>query len=132
MDIGALFSQLYAFITGFATMSTAAKISGIVLLIIAIMKSSFLAPVWAKLGNLQVLVAPVLAIAVSMVAIQPFTWATFSQSLISGTVAIGVHQLLDGIKTIPGLGSIYISVINFFESILQAPAATMEKQIVQK
>jgi hypothetical protein len=127
MDIAGLFSQLVSLIQSFGSLSAPAKIAGIVLFIVAVVKSSFVQPLWAKLGNAQVLVAPILAVIVSIVSIQPFSWAALWSSLLSGALAIGMHQLLDAVKTLPGIGSAYLTVINFVESILQAPESVKEK-----
>lgn len=106
------------------------KIAGYTLLLIALMKVSFLASFWAKLGKFQAVAAPVLGLALGLSLLSaggPLTGATIMAYLASGAGAIAVHEILDMIKAIPGLGSIYVTIINFIEGILGGAAAPAAK-----
>lgn len=122
-------SQVFNLISQFGGLSWAARIAAMVLLLIASMKVSFLAPVWAKLGEAQVFMAPLLGIIAGVVSMKPFSWAGLLAYLGAGAGAIMLHEILDGVKVIPGLGSMYVAAINFFEGILgggssQPPASS--------
>jgi hypothetical protein len=116
-----LLGQAWDLFRSFATLDTPGKISGLVMLLIAFWKSSLAQPYWAKLGSGQVLVAPALALIVTACAIQPFSWTALWVSVMSGTLAIGIHQLLDGLKGMPWVGPRYVSLIDFFESFFHSP-----------
>jgi hypothetical protein len=121
MDLGQLLTQLWALIQGFAAMDTSTKIMSIVLLLIAVWKSSILQPYWAWFGKGQILVAPALAVIVAVLSVHPFSWAALWMSLVGGALAVATHELLDAAKNIPGLGPQYVSLIAFFASLFQAP-----------
>jgi len=128
MDIGQLMSQAWDLIKGFGAMDSSTKIMSIVMLLIAVWKSSLAQPLWAKLGKLQILVAPALAVVVSLLSIHPFTMAALWMSLVGGGLAVATHELLDAAKSIPGLGAMYVSLIGFAMQLLGSPKSVAAAQ----
>jgi hypothetical protein len=97
------------------------KIAGIVLLLIALMKVSFLAPVWKWFGAAQVFLAPTLGLILGLLlygASGSLTLPSLLAYFASGGGAVLLHEILDAVKAIPGLGAAYVSVINMFEGVL--------------
>lgn len=123
MDLMEIFNQLMDLIKNFNGMDVAGKIAGIVLLIIAIVKSSLLRPLWDKAGAWKIVVAPSLSLVVAFVMIQPFEPKAIFTSLLSGALAVATHELLDAIKNIPGVGPAYVKAITFIQMLLKAPKA---------
>jgi len=112
------FSQVSQAVSQFGGMSWMLKIASICLLIVASMKVSFLAPLWEKLGALQTWVAPVLGLIAGVLSLG--TGLSFPSAIayiFAGAGAVLLHQLLDSVKAIPGLGAIYVSIISFIEAI---------------
>lgn len=113
-------------ISSFGGMSWVLKISSVITLVIASMKVSLLNQyVWAKLGSFQAWVAPILGIVVGILSILAsggtLTVPTLLAYFSAGAGAIILHELLDTIKAIPGLGSVYVGVIDFIEMTLGGP-----------
>lgn len=127
MDINDLFAQLWALIQAFPSLPAAGKISGIILLLISLIKSSLVAPLWEKLGSWKVVIAPALGLVAGVLAIHPLSFASLWQGLLGGVLAMGLHQLLDAIKVIPGIGPVYLKVIDVLETIFKAPDQLKEK-----
>jgi hypothetical protein len=116
-----LISAVSTVIQNFGGLSWTLKIACIVLLIIAFMKVSFLSSFWAKLGSFQAYAAPVLGLILGALTLSvsgPITLAGVLAYLAAGSGAILLHELLDTIKAIPGIGSVYVSIINAIESVL--------------
>lgn len=126
-----LLSLVFKSITGFGGLTWAAKVVLIVNLVIAATKVSFLRQaIWSKLGSFQALVAPVLGLVGAMIA---YFTAGVPLSLpnllaFAGTAAGAVilHEVLDGIKSWPGIGPIYVTVINFLSNLLGAEKTPVE------
>jgi len=123
MDLMELFNQGWALITGFNQLDVAGKIGGIVLLVISIVKNSALRPLWDKAGAWKVMVAPVLSVVYALVMIHPFTLQGLMASLIGGALAVATHELLDGVKSLPGIGAGFQKAIDFVQGLLKAPKA---------
>jgi hypothetical protein len=121
-DITALLGQLISLIEGLGSMSPQAKIAAIVLFITAVWKSSFLQPYYAALGNAANLVGPVLGLISGVLAIQPLSWGAVWTGVYGGSLAVLVVALLEAVKSIPGIGSLYVSLINWVEGLLGSPA----------
>lgn len=118
-------SQVLSLIGAFGGLTWMAKVSAICLLIIALTKTSFVAPLWAKLPPLlQTLAAPILALIGGLVSQGTLTWASALAYLGAGAGAVILHELLDGVKTIPGIGPTYIAIINVIEGLLGGPGPT--------
>ena len=100
------------------------KIALICLMLIALTKTSFIQPAWNKLGAGKAAIAPILGMIIGYIFYGnggAFSWATTLAFMASGVGATGIHELLDMVKAIPGIGVSYVSIINLIEGILGAP-----------
>lgn len=116
------FTQVLDFVAGWGGFSTLFKISGIITLIISTMKISALSPLWDKLGPFKVWVAPVLGLAAGILGLGS-GGAEISAALVFAYVTAGggaviLHELLDSVKSIPGIGPIWISIISVLQGFL--------------
>lgn len=128
VDPASFLGQVLDFIKGFGGLSWFGKLSGILLIVVASMKVSFLNDlIWSKLGALQAWLAPLLGLLTGIVSLlaggQPITLAALTAYLAAGAGAVALHQLLDTLKVVPGLGSVWVSIINVIESALGGPAS---------
>jgi hypothetical protein len=99
------------------------KVAGLVLLVVASMKVSFLKTlVWDKLGAAKAWLAPVLGLVGGVLSLgvtgQPITIASVSAYVFAGAGAVILHELLDTLKSAPGLGAMWVSLINLVQSML--------------
>lgn len=118
------FTQVIDYVEAFGGLSWVLKIAGGITLILSTMKVSFLKPIWDKLGDAQAWAAPVLGLisGLLMTAVDGnFTWAAVSAYVFSGAGAIILHELLDTIKSIPKLGTGWVTVIEVIKSLLGSP-----------
>lgn len=102
------------------------KISAIITLVIAAMKVSLLNDLlWSKLGDFKAWAAPILGLLGGILALtasgQPITMASLLAYLSAGAGAIILHELLDTVKSIPGLGDIWVNIINIIQKALGGP-----------
>lgn len=116
------FSRLTQTFLAFGGMSWAMRVSSITLLVVATMKVTKLDDLlWSKLRGLQAFAAPLLSLAggISVLAAQgQLSWQAVWLYLGAGAGAIALHELLDAVKAIPGLGSGYVTVIAAVEKAL--------------
>lgn len=111
-------SQLLQVVSGLGGMSGMAKLAAILTLIISSMKVSFLKPLWDKVGSAKVWVAPVLSLIVGIVSLEHITGPGILVYLSAGVGSIAIHEVLDLVKKIPGLGPIWVSIISMISSLL--------------
>lgn len=118
-------TQVVAFVQSLGGMSTLLKISGAIMLVIASLKVSILNTwIWSKLGNIQIWVAPVLGLIAGILSLGTgLTLPAAFAYITAGAGAVYLHEIMDLVKSIPGIGSIYVSIINFLESVLGGPAS---------
>lgn len=121
-------TQVLATIQNFGGLSTLMKVSAVILLLIASVKVSFLNQlIWSKLGIYQSLVAPVLGLIAGLVGLfgggSPITIASVLAYLGAGVGAMGLHEVLDGIKAVPGIGPTWVSIISAIENALGGPSS---------
>jgi hypothetical protein len=121
-DITSLLGQLLSLIEGLGSMSPQAKIAAVVLFLTAVWNSSFLQPYWAALGNAQTLVGPVLGLVSGILSVSPLSWSSVWTGVYGGSLAVLVIALLNAVKVLPGIGPVYVSVINFIENLLGSPS----------
>ncbi len=118
-------AQVLKAIAEFGGLPTVLKIASIITLIVGSMKVSVLNEMlWSKLGAAKVYVAPVLGLIAGILGLGsngPITAASVFAYVASGAGAVILHEILDSIKAIPGLGEVYISIINLIESFLGGP-----------
>lgn len=118
------FNQVLQAVKDFGGIPWTLKIASIITLIISTMKVSFIRPLWEKLGWIKGIVAPVLGLAggiLILVSEGHFSISGLFAYMFAGAGAIVLHEMLDGLKQIPGIGSTFLSIIEFAQSALKAP-----------
>lgn len=121
--------QVLQSIQSLGGLAGAAKIAAIITLVIASLKVSALRDMfWSKLGYGQVFMAPVLGLIAGGIAYfssgVALTAPNIFAYMFAGSGAILFHELLDGVKGIPGLGSMYVSIIDFVSVMLGGKPTT--------
>jgi len=114
--------QVIQFIQQSGGMTWFAKVAGIIMLVVGSMKVTVLNQwIWSKLGSLQVWLAPALGLIggylTSLTTGTPVNFASLMAFLAAGVGATYLHEILDLVKAIPGLGAIYVSIINAIENL---------------
>lgn len=116
------FALVLEAIKGFGGVSWVLKIASIITIIISSMKVSFLNDlIWSKLGAFKSWVAPILGLIAGILMLSKdggLTLAGVFAYISAGGGAIILHELLDSIKAIPGLGPTWIWIINMIEASL--------------
>lgn len=120
-------SQVIQVVKSWGGLATMLKISVIIALLIASMKVTILNKlVWSKLGAFKVYLAPVLGLIGGVLSLGvggPVTLASVFAYMSAGAGAVFLHEILDSLKAIPGLGEIFVSAINAIEGALGGPAS---------
>lgn len=112
-------AQVLEFIKTFGGLPSVAKISGVILLLIASMKVSVIRSyVWDRLGAFKAFAAPTLGLIAGVISLETITLPGLATYLFAGAGAIILHEILDAVKSIPGIGAIYVSIIDFIKKIL--------------
>lgn len=116
-------ASVLGYVQQFGGLEWMAKVSGLCLLIVALVKTSFVQPLWAKLPEVvKTLLAPLIALIGGILSLgSGLTFAAAVAYIGSGAGAIILHEILDGVKKIPGIGAIYLTIIGIVESILFKP-----------
>lgn len=98
------------------------KISAILTLVLSSMKVSFLNNlIWSKLGAFKAWAAPVLALIVGVLDLArtgQLTVAGVLAFVSAGAGAIILHELLDTLKALPGLGPMWVELISVVSAFL--------------
>lgn len=115
-------AQILETVKSLGGMSKFGQISAVIMLLISALKTSGASKVWDKLGEGQVWVAPALGLVAGIlglgtggVALTPALLVTY---VFAGGGAIFLHEILDSIKAMPGLGEAYIRAIEVAERVL--------------
>lgn len=120
-------SEIINFVRSAGGLSTFAIISGVITLLLASMKVSFLNDlVWSKLGEKKIWAAPIIGLIAGILGLGhdgKITGAMIFAYITTGFGAIALHEILDLVKLIPGIGSIYVTIINIIEGALGGPSA---------
>lgn len=113
--LGQLLGVVKSFMTGGASWQV--KVAALIMLIVSSMKVTVLNQwFWSKLGRFQIWLAPALGLVGGVVnALQGGKWTDVWQYVAAGGGAVFLYELLDLIKIIPGIGSIWITIINLIE-----------------
>lgn len=111
-------SQIVKVVQDFGGLSTWLKIAAVLTLIVSSTKVSFLNQVlWSKLGVVgQKLLAPALGLVAGFLSLgTTMTLAGALAYISAGVGAIALHELLDGVKEVPGIGPVWLSIIDLIE-----------------
>ena len=120
LPIGDFLSQVMATLQSLGGLSFALKMSAIILLVLASMKVSILRPFWDKLGSFKALAAPFLSLVSGVIILSTQGQLTFPAViayLFAGSGALVMHELLDAVKAIPGIGGMYVAIIDFIQGL---------------
>lgn len=119
-----LFGQMLQLIGQWGGMPWGAKVSAVILLVLASMKASALRPLWDKAGPFKVWFAPILGLAAGIISLAPsgeLSAAGILAYVTAGAGAVILHELLDTLKAVPGLGPVWLMVIDLIKMALRAP-----------
>lgn len=112
---------------------TMLQISAIIMLVVSSLKVTVLRRlIWERLGAGQVLVAPMLGLIAGLVGLGtaggPVTLPIVLTYVMAGGGAVFLHELLDALKALPGVGMAYIHAIEMIERALGAAPAAAKNQ----
>jgi hypothetical protein len=121
-------TQIMKAIQDFGGLPTVLKIASIIMLIISSMKVSLLRKLlWDKLGDgLKPWIAPLLGLIAGILGLASdgeITLATVFAYISAGAGAIILHELLDSVKKIPGIGPVYQTIIDLIQAALLSSKA---------
>ena len=121
------YSQVVAYIDGFGGQTWLFKVSSIIMLVIAIIKVTPLNALWVQLEGKQIWLAPLFGLVGGIVTMAmngtPISLASVMAFVTAGAGAVFLHELLDLLKSIPGIGSFWVSIITVIEGTLGGQAA---------
>jgi hypothetical protein len=125
---GDFFAQVLDVITKFGGLTFVLKVAAIITLVISSMKVSVLNDlIWSKLGAFQAWVAPILGLLAGILHLADngasISWASVFAYLSAGAGAIILHELLDSVKALPGLGEFWVGLIAAVEKLLGGPSS---------
>lgn len=126
VKIDALLAKTLVLIQSYGGLSWMAKIAGAIYFIVALTKVSFLRPyLWepfeTKLGNYKWLFAPLLALIYGIFNVDQFSWSALLAFVGTGLGATIISSVVDGFKTMPGVGSFMIIFLEVIQKILGGP-----------
>jgi hypothetical protein len=127
MPTDQFFSLILEAVKAFGGIPWTLKIASIITVVISSMKVSFIRPFWEKLGWIKGIVAPLLGLLAGILLLtkeQSLTLPGVFAYMFAGAGAIVLHEMLDGVKAIPGIGDAFVSIINFLQNVLKAPKTT--------
>lgn len=123
------FAQVLQAISVMGGLPAMAKISSIIVLVIASMKVTAINNIfWQKLGGFKTFLAPVLGIIAGVIMLPQVTLPAVVAYMFAGGGAIALHELLDALKAVPGLGSVYVYIIDMIEAFFN-PLAAAKKEV---
>lgn len=124
LPVDQFFNQVIELVKSFGGIPWTMKIAGIIMLIIATMKVTFLRPLWDKLGWIKGFVAGILGLIAGVLMLSKENMLSFPgvvAYMFSGMGAVVLHQMLDALKQIPGIGPVYVQIIDFIMNLAKAP-----------
>jgi len=129
--------QVITVLRGMGGLSAVGKLSALIVLLIASTKVGALNDlVWSRLGKSQAWVAPFLGLAAGVAGLgtggASVTPALVFIYLVAGGGAVFLHELLDSLKGVPGVGKVYKAAIEMADTALGGdkprPTAGVESQ----
>lgn len=122
-SIEQLFSAAISLFSDFKLLSSQMKVAGVLFLLIAVVKNSMFQPLWAKLGDAKKIAAPVLSLAAFFVMQPKLDLSVVIAAITTGAAASYLADILDLLKKIPGIGSVYVKIIDVIGMLLKKPQA---------
>ena len=127
VELGSVFQQVADLIAQWGGFSWYLKIAGVITVILSAVKTSFLKPYWDKLGDFKAYAGPILGLAAGILSLgisdEPISWAGIAAYIGAGAGAVFLHEILDTLKAIPGIGSMWVSIIDLIKVLLKAPVS---------
>jgi hypothetical protein len=125
-------SDVGTFIQSCGGLSAWAIAAGSITLLIGAFKCSYFSPLWEKLGNFKTYAPLILALIAGIIQLKAdnnFSGASVFAWLTVGAGAAILHDLLDGVKSIPGLSGVYKTIITLTQAALlkKSPDITEKK-----
>ena len=125
--------QVWDAIQNFGGLNFVARCSLVIMLIISSMKVSFLRPLWTKLGKAQPWLTLGLGflggLADAFMGHDKFSWSVVVAYAVAGAGAGYIHDLLDTIKKVPGLGAVYVGLIDVLMEVLGGAKAKKAEEV---
>ena len=123
MELSDFLAQVLDNIHDFGGLSWIGKVAIIVALLIGSMKVTALNNLlWNKLGKFKAWLAPVLGLVGGVLSLiasgTPLTLASLMAYMSAGAGAVILVELLEMVKIIPGIGPIWLSLIDVLEKVL--------------
>lgn len=109
-----------ATIASFGGLPWVLEIAVFIFLIIAFAKLTRLKHPWDELHHLKALVPLAFALLIGILNLQTYTVAGIAAYLLTGAGAMIVHDMLEIVKGVPGLGPSYINTIEYLSRKLGA------------
>lgn len=129
IPISDFLTQAIAAFASFGGLGWAAKVAAVLTLVIASMKVSILNQwVWSKLGALQPWLAPLLGALYGVFSLASggtLTLAGVLAYFAAGAGAVVLHELLDSLKSLSGLGATWVAIIDAIEAALGGPGGNV-------
>lgn len=123
------FAQVLQAISDMGGLPAMGKIASVILLVVASMKVGLInSALWDKLGDFKVVLPLILGLAAGIMMLPQLSGPAILAYILSGGGAVLLHQLLDMAKAIPGLGTVYVYIINLVEQFLSPAPAAADKQ----
>lgn len=102
------------------------ELSAGIALVVSSLKVSFLRPLWDKLGDFKIWAGPVLGLVAGFFSMgTSLTLEAALAYLTAGAGAIFMHEILDMVKKIPGIGAVWLQIIDVIKLLLRAPPAVI-------
>lgn len=125
--------ELFRAVEGMGGAGGMVKISAIITLLLSSMKVSALNKiVWSRLGPAKAWAAPSLGLAAGIASLvasgAPLTLPELVAYFSAGSGAVVLHQLMDSLKGVPGIGGAYLRVIESAASWLGGEKPAPEEQ----
>lgn len=122
VPVSTIISQLMKVATDWKAFGWQAGLIALITLLLSTLKNSFLRTyLWDKLGPCKVFAAPILSMLAIFIGMGEFSWAGALVGITTGGGAIALHQMLDGVKKMPGVGSVALSMADLLGKLLKAP-----------
>lgn len=127
IDVGQFTQDVLLTIQSYGGLTGAMKIVCGILLLLALSKVSadgkipLLSSLWPQSSAVQSWMAPILGLVLGILMLGSQGAITLAGVLTyvgTGAGAIALHEILDTVKAIPGLGAVYVSIINVIEGVL--------------
>jgi hypothetical protein len=132
MSIEQFLAQILDTVVSFGGLPWTLKVAAIITLLIGSLKVSAARPLWDRLGAFKAFASPVLALALGIITLgagpESVTLKGVSAYLFAGAGAIILHELLDAVKSLPGVGAAYVGAINLIQGFLRKPAEAPKPQ----